>query len=114
MNYFEVLLEKKEYKEETLNNINKYLTLIKNFLNEKYKTFKLLIFGSYVKKQIGPNSDIDVLIIIPVLTTEQRHHLNYEIRKQIDFNPFIEIHITTEEEFNNWWKNFIKNDYIEF
>lgn len=115
MRYFDVLVERRAQKEETIENLKKYLSVIKEFLQKKYNFFKIIIFGSYVKKQMSPNSDIDVLIVIPKIDdVEQRHHLNYEIRKLICFNPFIEIHIATEEEFNSWWSKFIKNDYIEF
>ncbi|MEM4368508.1 MAG: nucleotidyltransferase domain-containing protein [Candidatus Anstonellales archaeon] len=115
MRYFDILVERRKQKEDTLNKLEKYLNIIKNFLQQKYEFFKIIIFGSYVRKKILPNSDIDVLIVLPQIDNiEQKHHLNYEIRKLIDFNPFIEIHITTQEEFSSWWSKFIKNDYIEF
>lgn len=115
MNYFDILVERKKQKDETVKNLQIYLNKIKEFLKQKFNDFKIIIFGSYVKNQMSAKSDIDVLVVIPQqLSDEEVHHLNFEVRKQIDFNQFIEIHIATEEEYNSWWSKFVKDNYIEY
>ncbi|MCS7150945.1 MAG: nucleotidyltransferase domain-containing protein [Endomicrobia bacterium] len=115
MNYFDILVERKKQKDETVENLKIYLDKIKEFLKQKFKDFRVILFGSYVKNQMNANSDIDILIVIPQIgSVEEVHHLNFEIRKQIDFNQFIEIHIATEEEYNSWWSKFVKDNYIEY
>lgn len=112
MNYFEILLERKKEKDDVIKNLEKYLEKIKTFVKQKYPEAKILLFGSFIKDEFKPNSDIDVLVVLPQIDSdENRHHFNYEVRKQIEFNPFIEIHIVSEQEYNSWWSKFIKNNY---
>ncbi len=74
----------------------------------------MLIFGSIIKKCWTPNSDIDVLIV------SEKTPKNFEdivrsklkIKKSVClFSPF-QIHLATPKEYNEWYKKFIKKDYV--
>jgi len=76
---------------------------------------RVLVFGSIVKGNWGPNSDIDVLIISKKLKNnlEESLHIKTEIKKKIGpFSPF-QIHLANLEEYKDWYKKFIKKNYKE-
>ncbi len=76
---------------------------------------KVLVFGSIVKGEWGPNSDIDILIISEKLSKnwEENTWIKTEIKKSIDlFSPF-QIHLATPQEYQNWYQKFIKGDFKE-
>lgn len=47
---------------KTFEEINNILREHKKYLTEKYKIKEIGIFGSYVKGEVNPESDIDVLV----------------------------------------------------
>lgn len=50
-------------REEVLSHIDKYLNIIKQAAKELDPEARVLIFGSYVRGNFRPDSDIDILII---------------------------------------------------
>jgi len=71
---------------------------------------KILVFGSIIKNEYQPTSDIDVLIVSGNLphNFDTRAKNKTEIKSKIgSFSPF-QIHLSTPEEFDNWYKNFLK------
>jgi len=107
-----ILEEKRKYFENYLFYANKIKEKAKKLLKDDVK---VLIFGSIVKGNWGPNSDIDILIISNKLSKNwiENRHIRTEIKKEIGpFSPF-QIHLARPEEFENWWKNFIKENFIE-
>lgn len=101
---------------EYFKNYLKYAQKIKKKAQELLgKDTKVLVFGSIVKGNWGTNSDIDVLVISKRLSSNwiENREIRTEIRKVAGtFNPF-QIHLATPEEYENWYKRFIKEDYIE-
>ncbi|RKY32447.1 MAG: DNA polymerase subunit beta [Candidatus Omnitrophota bacterium] len=111
----DILLETFERKRKYFENYKYYCNKIKEIGKKILKDVKVLVFGSIVKNKHTPDSDIDVLIISDNLPEnwEEREKIRTEIKSKIDpFSPF-QIHLSTREEFENWYKNFIKSDYIE-
>jgi len=76
---------------------------------------KVLLFGSIVRGDWGPNSDIDVLIISHKLLPdwEENSWIRTKIKSAISFYSPFQIHLARPEEYENWYKSFIKNDYWE-
>ena len=105
----ERLKEWKKYYENAI----EYVRKMKEIVRKRDKDAQVLIFGSYVKGNMKPNSDIDVLIITKLAENIwDRVKLRVEIAKEIgDYTPF-EIHIVTPSEYENWYKKFI-DKYIE-
>ena len=111
----DILLETLERKRKYFENYKYYCKKIKEIGEKILKDVRVLVFGSIVRNEHTPDSDIDILIISDNLpeNSEERAKIRTEIKSKIDpFSPF-QIHLSTPEEFENWYKNFIKNDYLE-
>jgi len=108
----ELIEEKEKYFKNCLYWGKKIKEIAKKLLG---KDVRVLIFGSLVKGKWGPNSDIDVLIISNKLSKNwiKNRLIRTKIKKEIGpFSPF-QIHLATPEEYKNWYRRFIKKDYVE-
>jgi predicted nucleotidyltransferase len=105
----EILSTFKKYYE----NVNHYANKIKALVRKYDPSARVILFGSYVRGNMRPDSDIDVLLITRLASdAKERVRLRIEIKRTIgDLTPF-EIHIVTEEEYENWYKKFI-DQHIE-
>ncbi len=104
--------EKKKYFENIDFYSRKIKRIAKKFLGDDVK---VILFGSIVKGNWGPNSDIDVLIVSDKLSSNwiKNRWLRTKIKSSIDpFSPF-QIHLARREDYENWYKKFIKEDYKE-
>jgi predicted nucleotidyltransferase len=111
MRYFDLLLKRAKERENYLKNIDYYLKIIKDFFIKKFgEETKLYIFGSFLRDDFGPNSDIDILVIKKgePLFVKDKSTILVELKRLIGFvNPF-ELHIISEEEYKDWYSHFIK------
>lgn len=106
----DILIETQKRKRKYFKKWKSYCKEIKKIAKKLLKEPKVLVFGSIVKNKWGPASDIDVLIISDSLPEdfEKRAEIRTKIKSQIDpFSPF-QIHLVTFEEFEKWYKNFLK------
>lgn len=114
--HIEILKEIGEERKKFFENFKDYSLEIKNKANKLLKEVKVIVFGSTVKGSYNIlNSDIDILIISDNLPEkeEEREKIKIEIKSVLPpFNPF-QIHLATKKEYENWYKNFIKDDFIE-
>jgi len=111
---YKLLVDKNKKAEKYIKNPKYYAEKIKNVFSKRFKDVKVLLFGSVITNQTRPNSDVDVLIIskyIPKTIFEQVK-LKLMIERKFPNSPF-ELHLVTPAEFKNWYKNFIKSNYIE-
>jgi predicted nucleotidyltransferase len=113
MRYIDLLIERQKIRERYIKNVKKYLQIIKKrakkILGEDTRVY---LFGSFLKGNFGPNSDIDILVVssrAPVESGKKSEILVHLKRGFSAYNPF-EIHLTTPEIFENWYKKFIKKD----
>jgi len=107
---WEIAREKEKYFRNYLFWCKKIKRKAKKILGEDVT---VLVFGSVVKGQWTPRSDIDVLIISKYVKNnwEENTLRKVEIKKAVSlFSPF-QIHLATPSEYRNWWKKFIKRDY---
>ncbi len=100
----ETLEEWREYYEKPL----EYAEKIKSTVRKLDPEARVILFGSLVKGEMKPDSDIDVLIITRLASNvNTRMKLRVSIAREIgDCTPF-EIHIVTPEEYESWYKKFI-------
>lgn len=108
----EIAEEKRKYFENYLDYAKKIKEKAKELLGEDVK---VLVFGSVVRGDWWLDSDIDVLIISDKLSPNwiDNREIRTEIKKSIgSFHPF-QIHLATTEEYEEWFKKFIKEDYKE-
>ncbi|MCM8820965.1 MAG: nucleotidyltransferase domain-containing protein [Candidatus Omnitrophica bacterium] len=113
--YVQILKERVDKKQEYFKNYLFYCEKIKNISDEILKKVEVLVFGSVVKNEHTPLSDIDVLIISENLPEgyEDRIKIKTEIKSKVgSFAPF-QIHLANPQEYNNWYKRFIKDVFIK-
>ncbi len=68
------------------------------------------MFGSILREDFGPNSDVDIIVISKNASpfSYERSKLIVEFRRIIGFVNSFEIHIVTPEEYEEWYSKFIK------
>jgi len=64
---------------------------------------QLYVFGSVVRRKYTATSDIDILVVTEKL--QQKYEIIVQVYKSIEAP--VELHITTEEIFEKWYKKFI-------
>lgn len=75
---------------------------------------KVFLFGSVVKNKTEPGSDIYLLIISPKLKdAETKSEIRTKILRKIGTDSPFEIHLATPEEYDQWYKFFIKRNKIQ-
>ncbi len=106
----DVLIETQKIKKQYFKNWQSYCQKIKKNAKEILGEVEVFVFGSVAKNEWEPSSDIDILIVSKALPKdfEKRAQIRTKIKSQIGpFSPF-QIHLASSEEFDNWYKNFIK------
>ncbi|MCS7137274.1 MAG: nucleotidyltransferase domain-containing protein [Candidatus Caldarchaeum sp.] len=109
----DLLIETRAEKQRYLAEVWKYVGMMKELVKARDPKARVLLFGSFVKGIMRPDSDVDVLIITDEAeTVEKRIGLRVEIMQTIgDVTPF-EIHLVTQREHKEWYSRFIQ-EYIE-
>jgi predicted nucleotidyltransferase len=114
--FIDLLIERQKRKERYFKNWGFYLKKIKReakrILGKKTKIF---LFGSFLKGNFGPESDIDVLIVSENLPEDfdEIAKIRTKIKSKVGvFLPF-QLHFAKPEEFESWYKKFIKRDFWE-
>lgn len=104
----DLLIDKKIREEKYFKNYLKYAKLIKKEAQKVLSEARVFIFGSILKKDEIPQ-DIDVLIVSDDLAENRvKTKIQTKIEKEIGvFSPF-ELHFADSEEYNDWWKYFLK------
>ncbi len=112
--HFEILKEIFEERKKYFENAEKFCKEIKKEAQKNLGEVKLYLFGSVAKGKWGPDSDIDVLVVSNDLPRdwEERRKLRTKLKSKFPFAPF-QIHLATFEEFEQWYKKFIKEDLKE-
>jgi len=110
--YNKIQQERQKYFENYLEYSRKIKEIAQKLLGQNTR---VIVFGSVVRNEHTPNSDIDILILSEHLSSnwEDNRFIRTHIKKQIgSFSPF-QIHLVRPEDFELYYKNFIKNNYIE-
>ncbi len=111
---YKILAVQNQNAKKYFQNYKFYVKEIKKMLKENFKDVKVYVFGSVVRDDYRPDSDIDILIVsneIPESLFEQAK-IKVMIKKMFEDAPF-EIHITNFVQYESWYKRFIKENYIE-
>lgn len=113
MDLIDLLLERKRENQKYFDEPLKYARIIKEEANKILGDVKVYIFGSIVKGNYSVNSDIDLLVIAKEIRPEERGKIIASLLNSVGFFSPFEIHLITNEVFENWYKRFIKEDVIE-
>jgi predicted nucleotidyltransferase len=107
LSFIDLLIGNAQNREKFLRNIDFYLNKIKEVVRKEDPNGRVILFGSYVRGNFRPDSDIDILVIANVKGEEDRLRIYHEINEVIGRpNPF-EIHVINDEEYRDWYSHFI-------
>ncbi len=114
--FVQILKDLSDQKRKYFENYLEYSKKIKEKAQEILgEDVRVLVFGSVVRGDWWIGSDIDILIISDKLSPNwiENREIRTAIRKSVGpFNPF-QVHLATPEEYETWYKKFIKDDYLE-
>ena len=106
--FIDLLIEDAEERKRYLRDIYKYAEKVKEIVKQRDPNARMMLFGSAVKGELRPDSDIDLLIITDIAEKlDERIKLRMEIVKILGEGSPFEIHIITKEEYENWYGKFI-------
>ncbi|MEM4302639.1 MAG: nucleotidyltransferase domain-containing protein [Candidatus Caldarchaeum sp.] len=104
----DVLLEIRAEKRRCYEEVWEYARLIREVVRRHDPSARVLLFGSFVKGSMRPDSDIDILII-----TDEAAHLDRRLGLRVEMvreigeaTPF-QLHIVTPAEYDRWYKRFV-------
>ncbi|MEM1646551.1 MAG: nucleotidyltransferase domain-containing protein [Ignisphaera sp.] len=107
MSIIDILEENKRIRDNYTKNLDFYLNKIKEIVRKTDPNARVILFGSYVRGNFRPDSDIDILVIMNVKSEFDRLRVYHEINKAIGSpNPF-EIHVINQEEYTSWYSKFL-------
>jgi predicted nucleotidyltransferase len=108
--FVQILKETWEEKKKYFENYKFYSQKIKKEAEDILGAVELFVFGSIIKGKFRSNSDIDILIISKNLPQSQKERSKIRTKIKSSINPFapFQIHLATPEEYESWYKNFIK------
>lgn len=112
MDLIDLLLARQKKEKKYFKNPKKYAYLIKKEAEKMLKNVKVYLFGSVVKGNYTPNSDIDLLIVCDEFDPERKGEIKAKLLSTFDFFAPFEIHLVTKQTFKNWYKKFIKDEEI--
>lgn len=114
MDLVDLLLEDKLENEKYYKDPIFFAKKIKSRAQELLGKVEVYLFGSIVRGDYTPSSDIDILIVTETkVPPEERGKIRAEILKSVGFFSPFEIHLITRPIFENWYKKFIKENYIK-
>lgn len=113
MTFVDLLIWVRKKEEKFYKRPEFYTKKIKKIAQEFLPDPKVYLFGSYVKGKMRPDSDIDVLVIDKKANFDKGIRVKVEVSKRFNrIHPF-ELHVITPQEYDGWYKNFIKDQMIE-
>jgi len=108
MNLTGLLLHQKREEEKYFRNYLLYAKKAAIVAKESLPDVKLYLFGSILRKEATPASDIDLLIFSEKMPKKlsERNKIKVKILKEIGFFSPFELHLVNREEFE-FYKKFI-------
>ncbi len=101
----------KELRKNYMENVRKIKNVAKRIFDNRFVA--VYVFGSVISGKTHPMSDVDVAIILSEeVCEEERIKLYKEVRKMFGLHPF-EIHILTVNEWEKWYRKFVKDNFIK-
>ena len=106
--FIDLLIEDAEERRKYFRDFIKYAEKAKEIVKQRDPDARMMLFGSAVKGELRPDSDVDLLIITDIAEKlDERIKLRMEMVKILGEGSPFEIHIITDEEYENWYRKFI-------
>lgn len=103
----EIVRRFREMRRNYLYNVRKIKDLAKDVFGDRL--LSVYVFGSVVEGKEKPMSDVDVAIVLSEnAEEEERMKLYRKVREHFGLHPF-EIHVLTSEEWEGWYRRFVKS-----
>ena len=108
MNLTGLLLHQKKEEEKYFKNYSSYARKIAIMARESLPDVKVFLFGSVLKNEQTPSSDIDLLVFSKKMPPRlsKRNRIKVKILKEVGFFSPFELHLVDKEEFE-FYKKFI-------
>jgi len=111
--FIDLLIENAEKRKEYFANFVKYAEKVKEAVKRLDPEARVIIFGSVVRGNVRPDSDIDLLIVTRIAENlDERIKLRIRIMEILGEESPFEPHIVSVEEYENWYRRFI-DQFIE-
>ena len=104
---YEVYVKEARRAKQYLDNYLEVAKEVKRVVVKLLPEADVYVFGSVVEGKATPASDIDILVVAPETTLEERAVIRAEVVKKLD-NPPVELHFATPREYENWYRRFVK------
>jgi predicted nucleotidyltransferase len=112
--FYEIILEEAKSRKKYLDNYMFYAKMIKKKAKELLDDAEVYVFGSVVRGNYNPMSDIDIMIVSEKFPDNIIEQAKIKAKILEDFEPGIfQIHLVKPFEYENWYRKFIKNDIIK-
>ena len=106
--FIDLLIEDAEERKRCFEDFLRYAEKVKEVVRRRDPNARIIVFGSVVRGDVRPDSDIDLLIITDLAEKlDERIKLRMEIMRILGEGSPFEIHIITAEEYENWYRRFI-------
>ena len=106
--FIDLLIENAERRREYFANFIRYAEKVKRLVRRWDPGARVMLFGSVVRGDVRPDSDIDLLIITRIAEKlDERIKLRIRIMEVLGEESPFELHIVTMEEYENWYRRFI-------
>ncbi|HDD40077.1 MAG TPA: nucleotidyltransferase domain-containing protein [Nitrososphaeria archaeon] len=106
--FIDLLIEDAEERKRCFEDFLRYVEKVKEVVRRRDPNARIIVFGSVVRGDVRPDSDIDLLIITDLAEKlDERIKLRMEIMRILGEGSPFEIHIITAEEYENWYRRFI-------
>ncbi len=90
-----------------------FLPELKKRISKTLPDAQIYLFGSFVRRDMGPESDIDILIVDQNFDLFTRAKFAAEFSKPYPFTR-LQFHFVNIDELNDWYSHFIaKNELIK-
>jgi len=116
--FLELLKERVREERKYFEDPERYLKVLKEILKKELgDDVRVFLFGSVVRGDyVVGKSDIDVLVVsknVPQRVYRRSELVTEFLRAIVDLYAPFEIHFATPEQFEGWYKRFIKEDIRE-
>lgn len=114
MDLTDILIELKNENEKYFREPIKYVSLIKQKAEKLFgKQIRTFLFGSTVKGNFTPLSDIDVLVMVPGLKPGLHNHEIVHLKEDFETGAPFSIILCNENQFEEWFRPFILDKFVE-